>query len=307
MSGPDLRDIVREIGGDIYAGGSRATVPGPNHSRNDRSLSLRIVEDQNGHRVIWHSFANDSAREVMRHLGLSPSESREATKEERAAWRRARDEEKRRLRAADQAFCQALWRDTVPIEGSLAESYLWSRGLILEDCPDIRFHPAAPRAKPRREDDPRPLPPPHPAMVAVVRDADGASMSLHVTYVAPDGRGKAFGKKSRLMFGPMQGGAVHLTPPGPALALGEGIETCLAYRARTGLPVWAALTTSQYASFRLPRGVRKLVIAADGDKGGMNAATMLAERLCRACDVEIDPAPEGQDWADVHASGGNGV
>src|SRR5690606_37209072 len=178
---------------------------------------------------------------------------------------------------------------------SIAETYLSSRGLILEECPDIRFHPAAPRTKDRDK-----VVPPCPAMVAVVRDRDGASMGLHLTYLAADARGKAFGKKSRLMLGPMRGGTVHLTPAGPALGLREGIETCLAYRVRTGLPVWAALTTSQYASFELPRRVRRLVIAADGDRGGMNAAAALAERMSRLCDVEIDPAPESQDWADVH-------
>lgn len=303
----DLRDIVREHGGDIYANGSRATVPGPGHSKKDRSLSLRLVTDGDSSRVIWHSFANDGPRDVKRYLGIGDQEGREATKEERVRWRRQREEEERRQRADDQALCAAIWSGTLPYEGSLAESYLWARGLILEGCGDIRFHPAAPRAKPRREDDPRPLPDPHPAMVAVVRDRDGASLGLHLTYLALDGQGKAFGQKSRLMFGPMRGGAVHLSPAGRALALGEGIETCLAYQVKSGLPAWAALTTSQYASFELPRGVRRLVIAADGDKGGMNAATTLAGRICRACDVEIDPAPEGQDWADVHLSGGRGV
>jgi len=47
------------------------------------------------------------------------------------------------------------------------------------------------------------------------------------------------------------------------------------------------------------RGVRTLIIAADGDRAGRAAAQQLAERACRYCDVEIDPAPEGRDWADV--------
>lgn len=283
----------------MYAGGAAAVVPGPGHSKNDRSLSLRLVKVDGEYRVIWHSFANDTPRDVFQHLGLAPGSARAATDVERQRWKREREAEERRQRARDQAFCSDIWRLTEPFEGSLAETYLWSRRLLLEDCGDIRFHPAAPRAKPRMEGDDRPMPAPHPAMVAVVRDRDGASMALHLTYLALDGKGKAFGDRSRLMFGPMRGGAVHLTPAGPTLALGEGIETCLAYRARTGLPIWAALTTSQYATFQVPRGVRKLVIAADGDPGGMKAATTLAERLCRVCDVEIDPAPEGSDWADV--------
>lgn len=292
----DLRDIVKDLGGDLYAGGSRAVIPGPGHSKKDRSLSLRQTPDG---RVVFHSLANDSVRDCFQYLGIEPGQAQAADKAEWAAMRRAREEERRRQLAADQALCASIWAGTVPFAGSLAEAYLWSRHLVLEDCGDIRFHPAAPRAKPRAPGDERPLPAPHPAMVAVVRDRVGASLGLHLTYLALDGTGKAFGDRSRLMFGPMRGGAVHLTPAAPELALGEGLETCLSYRARTGLPIWAGLTTSQYASFELPRGVRRLVIAADGDKGGISAATALAERVHRLCDVEIDPAPEGQDWADV--------
>jgi len=294
----DLREIVKRVGGDLYAGGRRALVPGPGHSKADRSLSLILTST--GRVIFYPHSARDSVADCFRHLGIEGGEARPADKAEWARMRRAQEEEQRRHRIADQAFCASIWKDTLPIEGSLAETYLWSRRLILEDCTDVRFHPAAPRAKPRPEGDDRPLPTPHPAMVAVVRDRDGASQALHLTYLALDGQGKAFGNRSRLMFGPMRGGTVHLTPAGRALAIGEGVETCLSYRARTGLPVWAALTTSQYASFEMPRAVRLLVIAADGDKGGMSAATALAERCARVCDVEIDPAPEGKDWADVH-------
>lgn len=299
MSGVDLRDIVHRIGaGDIYAGGKAATVPGPNHSLKDRSLSLRVSED--GDRVFFHSFAGDGCREIMLHLGIEARHSQEADPAERARQRRLRDEEKQRQRAEDRAFCQTIWSQTEPLAGSLAESYLWARRLIVEDCADIRFHPAAPRFKPRPGAQPSWAPPPHPAMIAMVRDRDGASQALHATYVALDGKGKAFGpKKSRLMFGPMQGGSVHLTPAGHDLAIGEGIETCLGYRNLKGLAIWAALTTSQYATVQIPRFVRKLVIPADGDPGGIRAAQAMAERVCKTADVEIDPAPDGQDWADV--------
>lgn len=292
----DLREIVKARGGEIYAGGRAAVIPGPGHSRKDRSLSLRLDEAGN---VRFHSFAGDSVRDCFTYLGIEVGKAHVADRYELDRMRRLREEERRRVETEDRAFCAAVWAQTQPLEGSLAETYLWSRGLIPDGFKDIRFHPAAPRAKPRGEKDERPLPAPHPAMVAVVRNRDGAPQALHLTYVALDGRGKAFGHRSRLMFGPMRGGTVHLTPPGPALALGEGIETCLAYSALKGLPVWAALTTSQYATFELPRPVRRLVIAADGDKGGMSAATALAGRMQRLCDIEIDPAPEGEDWADV--------
>lgn len=292
-----LRDIVRRLkAGEVYANGTAAVVPGPGHSSHDRSLSLRLTSSG---RVLFYSHADDDFRECLRHLGLDGERARRADPRELAEMRREAERERRAQRARDQAFCQEIWAGTVPLEGSPAETYLWSRKLLSEDCGDLRFHPSAPRAKPRPPGDDRPTPDPLPAMVAVVRDRDGASQALHATYLKPDGSGKALGNKSRLMFGPMRGGTVHLTPPGATLALGEGLETCLAYRALKGLPVWAALTTSQYATFQLPRGVRRLVIAADGDKGGLAAAQLLAERMSRLCDVEIDPAPDGEDWADV--------
>jgi hypothetical protein len=256
---------------------------------------LRLSKDG---RVIFHSFANDPCGEVMKYLGLEARHSQEADPAERDRLRRLRDEERRRRIAEDRAFCAGIWENTEPAEGSLVEAYLWSRGLILEDVPDIRFHPAAPRGKPRAEGE-RELPPPHPAMVALARGVDGSPRGLHVTYLSLDGKGKAFGDRSRLMFGQMRGSAVRLASAGAVLAVGEGIETCLSYMAGTTLPTWALLTTSQFATFELPHRVRRLVIAADGDKGGMNAANGLAERQRRACDVEIHAAPEGQDWADV--------
>lgn len=298
----DLRDIVREHGGDLYAGGRAAIIPGPHHSRRDRSLSLRLSDD--GERVIFHSFAGDDCRDIMKHLGLEARHSQEATPAERAKLKRLRDEERRKQATADRALCQHIWAQTLPIEGSLAEAYLWGRSLILDGVGDqVRFHPAAPRGKPRAEGMP-PLPTPHPAMVALVRDANGYPISLHLTFLALDGSGKAFGDRSRLMFGAVAEHSAQLSPIGPdrVLAVGEGIETSAAYRALKGVPTWATLSTSGLQRFVLPSRLRKLIIAADSDKGGMGAAQVLAERACKVCDVEIDQAPAGQDWADVWAA-----
>lgn len=296
----DLRDIVQEHGGELYAGGRAAVIPGPAHSRRDRSLSLRLSED--GQRVIFHSFAGDAPRDVMQYLGIEArhSDSR-SNKEEWARQKRLRDAEARRQEAADLALCKTVWSETLPIGGTAAEGYLWSRDLVIDYTPDVRFHPAAPRAKPRAPGDDRPMPPPHPAMVSLVRDLHREPRALHVTYVQPDGSGKAFGDRSRLMFGATGGHAVHLgaVGSGRVLAVGEGVETCAAYSALKGVPAWSALSTSGLQELRIPWGLRKLVIASDGDRGGAKAAMKLAERACKFCDVEIDPAPDGQDWNDV--------
>ena len=55
-----LRDIVRALGGELYSGGSRASVPAPGHSPADRSVSLLVSDG----RVIIHSFGEASWQAV---------------------------------------------------------------------------------------------------------------------------------------------------------------------------------------------------------------------------------------------------
>lgn len=288
----DLRDLVKQHGGDLYAGGRAATMPGPGHSRADRSLSVRLSDDG---KVIFHSFANDTVRDCMSYLGIGPAEGRQSTPAERAREKARRERERRQAEAEDREFCRTLWNGTRPIAGTPAEAYLWSRHLVVDGLTDIAFHPAAPRSK-----DPASDLQPHPAMVALVRDVNRTPKALHVTFITPDGAGKAFGSRSRLMFASVRGHAVQLGwPSDGVLAVGEGIETCGAYATLRGTPCWPCLSTSGLGAFVVPPGVRKLIIAADGDKGGAEAAQRLAERACKACDVLIDPAPNGEDWADV--------
>lgn len=293
---PDLRDIIREHGGDLYAGGRAATIPGPGHSKHDRSLSLRLSDD--GQRVIYHSFAGElSHGEVLAYLGIEGEQARQATPADRAKERARRDHERRLEEAKDREICRAIWEGAVALDGTAAEAYLWSRGLVAEGIGDLRFHPTAPRWKEAKDDHPIPT---HPAMVSLVREPGGAPKALHLTYIAPDGSGKAFGDRSRLMFGSVRGYSVHLgQPAGGVLAVGEGIETCGAYSTLKGVPAWSALSTSGVQNFVPPPRLKRLIIAADGDPGGARAAQALAERACKFCDVEIDPAPDGQDWADV--------
>ena len=75
-----------------------------------------------------------------------------------------------------------------------------------------------------------------------------------------------------MMLGPCRGGAVRLAPAGDVLLVGEGIETCLAAMQATGMPAWAALSTSGLRTLDLPKGVGEVIVLADGDPGGEAAA-----------------------------------
>ncbi|MFN3856557.1 MAG: toprim domain-containing protein [Caulobacter sp.] len=293
--GVDLHSIVRRLGGDLYDGGRRAVVPGPGHSRRDRSLSLRETEDG---RILYYSHAGDPGLAICAHLGIEARADRKTSSFELERQKRERERRDREAKARDLAFCRDIWRSTQPLAGSWAETYLYKRGLILE-ADDIRWAPACPRHKPRPEGDERPPLPPHGAMVALVRDERGDPMGLHCTYVTADGS-KAFGRRSRLMFGPVRCGAVRIGAPSDGvLAVGEGLESCGSYSTIKGVPTWPLLTTSLMKSFRPPAGVKTLIVAADGDRPGMEAAQDLAIRCRRICDVRIDPAPDGKDWNDV--------
>lgn len=296
---PDLREIVARLGGDLSAGGRQANVPGPGHSKRDRSLSLRVSDD--GTRILFNSFAGDSAREVFAYIGIdNASEYKPTSAEVRASIRR-REEEARKIEAEKLAFCAGIWEASEPLEGSAGARYLWNRGLVLNGCSDIRFHPAVPRKAPWSimQGDPEP-PEPAPAMVCLARNGKADPRGLHATYVTDEGR-KAFGERSRLMFGPMSGAALRTAPVGPdgRLAVGEGVENAGAFSILKSVPTWAAFSTSGLIGFEVPLDVRHLLIAADNDENGagLRAATQLAERASSRCDVEI-MMPDASDWAD---------
>jgi hypothetical protein len=82
--------------------------------------------------------------------------------------------------------------------------------------------------------------------------------------------------------------------------IGEGIETCLSAMQATGYPAWAALSTSGLHSLNLPRGVRDVIVLADGDEPGEAAARDCALRWKReGRRVRIARPPAGMDFNDL--------
>jgi phage/plasmid primase-like uncharacterized protein len=154
-------------------------------------------------------------------------------------------------------------------------------------------------------------------MLALVSAADGSAMTLHRIYLQPDGAGKAPVPSPKKLMASGQnrslvGAAVRLCPvafgKNPALGLAEGIETALAVRAMTGLPVWAALSATLLERFTPPPGLCRLVVWTDKDRSGVGeqAAQALRRRLSPSVEVRIrvplvpiPPHARGVDWADV--------
>lgn len=141
-----------------------------------------------------------------------------------------------------------------------------------------------------------------PALVAAVADIEGEMVTCHVTYLQ-HGR-KLQGYAPRKILGPMagrRGCAVRLMPlAGDTLGIAEGLETALAAAQIHGVPTWAALNAGMLTKFVPPPGIHRVMIFADADRAGLEAAWHLREELDgrATCELRTPPLPH-KDWNDV--------
>ena len=173
------------------------------------------------------------------------------------------------------AAAARLFAASVPVAGTLADTYLRSRGITRGGMTSaLRFHP---KCWHRDEGQTKSIT--RPALIAAVTDGAGALQGVHRTWLAPDGQGKAEVKTQRRAMGHLLGNAVRLSPHEGILVVGEGIETMLSLNdAIPGLPVWAALSSGHLGAVLLPEGVQRLYIAIDRDPAGRSAAERLSAR-----------------------------
>jgi putative DNA primase/helicase len=137
-----------------------------------------------------------------------------------------------------------------------------------------------------------------PALVAAVRDVKAELVTAHVTYLE---HGRKLEGQPRKLLSPLTGRIgcaarlMHLH--GDELGIAEGIETALAAARIHNMPVWSALSTSLLAKFEPPSAVKRVVIFADRDAAGLEAAARLMEKLQGRVDLELrlPPAP-CKDW-----------
>lgn len=289
LSETQAQTYARRLGGNHF--GNNINCPGPGHGPRDRSLSVKLDSHApDGFRV--HSFAGDDWKACRDHvkaaLGLQTYQ---------AYTPPARISVTRNVGRRDTDnfltdYAEKIWRESHPLKGTIAESYLRGRGITCLLTASLRFAPACWHATGQHI----------PAMVALVQGS--SATAVHRTYLRADGLGKAEVAPNKAMLGSTQGGAVRLTNhrPGP-LVVAEGIETALSLA--SGLvsepaTVWAALSASGLRGLRLPDPPGRLIIASDGDTPGRDAAHALALRA-HGLDwaVSLLPAPDGCDWNDI--------
>ncbi|MFL5255183.1 MAG: toprim domain-containing protein [Rhodopila sp.] len=200
----------------------------------------------------------------------------------------------RETESSRMAGAAGIWKASSP-EVTLLRGYLAYRCIDIDKAGlrwgDLRLHPSLRHPSGQSS----------PAMVALVRDHNDEPRAIHRTWLAPDGRSKAALDPVRMTLGPVSGCAVRLADADKDLLLGEGIESALSAMQLKGLPGWATLSASGIRAVRLPPSIRCVVIAADHDKVGMEAAWCLCRRLeaeGRRIDI-IRPRQEGCDFNDL--------
>ena len=284
-----LSEIARALRGEIS--GRQVLAPGPNHSADDRSLSIKLSSSSPDGFVV-HSHAGDDWRNCRDHvanaLGLPTDrwrENREPDPAEVARRREAQRQAEERHQAdlrRKQRQALAMWDGATHPRGTIVEAYLRSRALILPDeiaGEVLRFHPRCPWGDSTA-----------PAMVAPFRCIrTGRILGVHRTALTAEGC-----KVGRKMFGTAAGCAIMLDGEDvitTGLAVGEGIESSLSARQLGISPVWALGSTSNIAAFPVLAGVQSLTLLEERDGGASNRACTECgtrwHRAGRAVDVVL--------------------
>mgnify|MGYP006284459813 CR=1 FL=1 len=210
---------------------------------------------------------------------------------------------------AQRARLRRYWADAYPLTADEAEParlFLARRDLdlaLLDELP-MRFHPRLPYMEEDWEG-----PAYWPAILAGFAGADGSPVTLHRTWVDPQGRKAPVPSPRKTAPYPrdnnrtMGGGAVRIGKPGRVLGVAEGIETALSITTALGLPTWACLSATLLEQFEPPPGVDRVIIWGDNDesRAGEEAARNLKSRLWEKGIQAAGQIPEqpGWDWNDV--------
>lgn len=165
-----------------------------------------------------------------------------------------------------------------PLRGTNADSYLKGRGINSLPLESIRYCDNQPAAGEKLQ-----------AIYALATDDRGELCYLHRTLLDGDkkaNRGGAAKKMLKLQEDNYlefaKSIAIRMFPTASTLGIAEGIETALACHQITKCHTWATMNTAFMKKFRVPAGVRNLIIFADSDA---NAAGHAAAFECAAANL----------------------
>jgi hypothetical protein len=263
----DLETYARLLGGEVD--GKFIRCPSPRRSADDRSCCVRIDGPSKAYIYDCEGPLGAAYARVRKLLKLAPAEP---SKDNSAYARRILDE-------------------TLPASGTIVETCLRNRGIKIPLPSCLYFHCGLKHTPTGYH---------LPAMVAARTSIDGSVNAIHRTYLKHDGSGKASVEPVRMDLGLRNGGSIRLADVADELMIGEGIETTLSAMQMYGLPGWAAGSAGAMREVTLPTTVTSVIILADGDNPGEQAARFSAQRWLReGRRVRIARAPWGKDFNDV--------
>jgi putative DNA primase/helicase len=199
--------------------------------------------------------------------------------------------------ALNRRRARALWQESIPIVGTLAENYLAKRG-VLNVCGNtdptvLQFHPSCPYAGSR-----------YPCLLALMTDVrTNEPRAILRTALTKTGE-----KIGRMALGAKASAAIKLTADPDVtlgLAVGEGLETVLSAMQLGFSPAWALSDAGNLRRFPVLSGIECLIIIVDNDESGtgQRAAHECSSRWTSAGRevFRIIPDRRGDDMNDIVA------
>jgi hypothetical protein len=253
--------------------------PCPNHGngRGDRNPSLSVMDGDDG-RLLVRCFAGCTFEDVMdqfrrRRLVSAGNSASQNRKTNVLNGRKALAAEYSAVVRPDPIALE-IWREAEPIYETVAQEYLWRRGITLTP-PALRHCRGA--------------------MIAAVHQPKQGITAIQKTPIKAD-----FSRGDRITKGPLGNGAVRLGAAQEIMGIAEGTETALSAMTLTGMPVWASLGGKRLHNIELPPFVREVHVFADNDAPGREAADRACEVHCKLGRVvEIRRPPlEFKDYND---------
>ncbi len=250
--------------------------------------SLSVTEGRAGIKACCHYGCDRAAVREALGAGKLPQRDPEADQREAAA------------RASATEAARKIWSGADPVTpDDPAGRYLAGRHLAAAiGTAAIRY----------RRDTAHPTGGRWPALICRISNAAGDLVAAHRIYLTQNGD-KASLDPVKAAKGPIWGGAIRFAT-GAEIVVAEGPETALAAGLILNLPPWSTINAGNLRrGLILPAEVRRVVIAADHDKPGIEAAEAAARRWKaegRAVRIILPDNP-GEDFADVLAQRAGGA
>jgi putative DNA primase/helicase len=279
----DARSLAAALNGEVV-GPDRVLAPGPGHSPQDRSLSIRL-DPAAPDGFLAHSFAGDDWRACRDHIRAAIGLGSVHDRSRRTLPRPQRTRVTGVTASTTTASALALWNRASVAHGVPAiETYLAGRKLALPAGDSVIRYVADIGSR-------------GPIMVSLMRDVvTDKPVAVHRTYLTDTGI-----KTCRKFLGPSRGAAIKLAPASNVLFVAEGLETALAVFAAGMNPIWAVGSAAAIGSLTVLENVAKLVILAEIDGGASRDAVSSCSRRWRASgkSVFVVTPRIGNDFADV--------